>query len=161
MKVKKFAITAEMVNSIFLLLLTQQMTLRIAYSNYEWIWIFSTVWSALPIDGNWIAALILKTEPYCLRQYIDVTMHLASLGNRVQICCVNNFQIVRRGFFLLYAHCHITQNNLVRQWAMRIVNGKETMDPRAAFCLFMRTLPFDFALLGRKRKQTKPKTTAN
>jgi hypothetical protein len=30
----------------------------------------------------------------------------------------------------------------------------------AAFCLFVRTLPIDFALLGRKRKHMKSKTTA-
>jgi hypothetical protein len=29
-----------------------------------------------------------------------------------------------------------------------------------AFCLFVRTLPIDFALLGRKRKYKKSKTTA-
>jgi hypothetical protein len=34
------------------------------------------------------------------------------------------------------------------------------MDLRAAFCLFMRTLPIDFALLGRKRNYIKSKTTA-
>jgi hypothetical protein len=30
----------------------------------------------------------------------------------------------------------------------------------AAFCLFVRTLPIDFALLGRKRKYIKSQTTA-
>jgi hypothetical protein len=30
----------------------------------------------------------------------------------------------------------------------------------AAFCLFVRTSPIDFALLGRKRKYIKSKTTA-
>jgi hypothetical protein len=30
----------------------------------------------------------------------------------------------------------------------------------AAFCLYVRTLPIDFALLGRKRKYIKSKTTA-
>ena len=30
----------------------------------------------------------------------------------------------------------------------------------AAFCIFVRTLPIDFALLGRKRKYIKSKTTA-
>jgi hypothetical protein len=33
------------------------------------------------------------------------------------------------------------------------------MDLRAAFCLFIRTLPIDFALLGRKRKYIKQETT--
>ncbi len=36
-------------------------------------------------------------------------------------------------------------------------HGKEQF---AAFCLFVRTLPLNFALLGRKRKYIKSKTTA-
>jgi hypothetical protein len=38
-----------------------------------------------------------------LRQYIDATMHLAPIGNGVQICSVYNFQILFRGFFFLFA----------------------------------------------------------
>jgi hypothetical protein len=42
---------------------------------------------------------------------------------------------------------------------MHIIKEKN-MDLRAAFCIFVRTLPIDFALLGRKRKYIKSKTTA-
>jgi hypothetical protein len=43
---------------------------------------------------------------------------------------------------------------------MLIRKEKKNMDLRAAFCLFDRTLPIDFALLGRKWKYIKSKTTA-
>jgi hypothetical protein len=41
-----------MVNNIFLPLLTQQMTLRVAYSNYQRILDILLIDSALPIDGE-------------------------------------------------------------------------------------------------------------
>jgi hypothetical protein len=103
---------------------------------------FLSVRSALPIDGRRIAALILKTECYYVRYYIDATMHLASLGNAVQYSSVCNFQIVFLGLFILLTpHCLITQNDLVHRQAMRII--KELLINsllRAAFCLFMKTL---------------------
>jgi hypothetical protein len=42
---------------------------------------------------------------------------------------------------------------------MRIIKEEKNMDLRAALCLFIRTPPIDFALLGRKRKYIKSKTT--
>jgi hypothetical protein len=51
-----------------------------------------------------------------LRQYIDETMHLAPIGNGVQICSAYNFQILFRGFFFLFAaHRLLTQDDSVRQ----------------------------------------------
>ncbi len=65
---------------------------------------------------GWIAASILKTELYCLRHYIDATMHLAPLGNVQQYCSVFNFQLVFRRLFLQFTvHCLRTQTDLVRQ----------------------------------------------
>jgi hypothetical protein len=51
-----------------------------------------------------------------LRQYIDAAMHLAPVGDGVQICSVYNFQILFRGFFLLFtAHRLITQDDSLHQ----------------------------------------------
>ncbi len=41
-----------------------------------------------------------------------------------------------------------------------ITSKKETLQVFAALCLFIRTSPIHFALLGRKRKYIKSKTTA-
>jgi hypothetical protein len=43
---------------------------------------------------------------------------------------------------------------------MRIIKEKKTMDLSAALCLFMSTWHIDVALLVRKRKWIKSKTTA-
>jgi hypothetical protein len=43
---------------------------------------------------------------------------------------------------------------------MRIIKEEKNIDLIAVFCLFGRTLPIDFALLGRKQKYVKSKTTA-
>ncbi len=43
---------------------------------------------------------------------------------------------------------------------MRVIKEKKNIDLMAAFRLFGRTLPINFALLGRKRKYIKSKTTA-
>jgi hypothetical protein len=43
---------------------------------------------------------------------------------------------------------------------MRVIKEKRTVDLIAAFCLFVRTLPIDFALLGKTRNILKSKTTA-
>ncbi len=42
----------------------------------------------------------------------------------------------------------------------KITSKKETLQVFAAFCPFVRTSPNHFALLGRKRKYIKSKTTA-
>jgi hypothetical protein len=55
---------------------------------------------------------------YCLRHYIDTTMHLAPLGNAQQYCSVFNFQLVFRELFLQFAaHCLRTQTDSVRQYS--------------------------------------------
>jgi hypothetical protein len=60
--------------------------------------------------------LILMTEHVCLHQYIDA----------MTIYRVYNFQIIFRGFFTLFAACHlITQYDLVRQLAMHIIREKK------------------------------------
>jgi hypothetical protein len=43
---------------------------------------------------------------------------------------------------------------------MRIIKEKKSVDLRAPFCLFMRTLPIDFSLLWRKQNNIKSKKTA-
>jgi hypothetical protein len=43
---------------------------------------------------------------------------------------------------------------------MRVIKEKKTMDLIAAFCLFVRSLPLDFALLGGTGNRLKSKTTA-
>jgi hypothetical protein len=51
-----------------------------------------------------------------LRKYIDAMMHLAPIGNGVQVCSIYNFQILFRGFFFLFAaHRLLTQDDLLRQ----------------------------------------------
>ncbi len=75
------------------------------------------------------------------RFYIDATMPLAPLGKAQQYCSVFNFQLVFRGLFLqLSALCLRTRTDSLRQ--------------------FCKTMPIHFALLGRKRKYVKSKTTA-
>ncbi len=63
-------------------------------------------------------------------------------------------------FFLFAAHRLMTQTDSVRQLAMRIIKEEKSIDLIAAFRLIGRTFPFHFALLGRKRKCVKSKTTA-
>jgi hypothetical protein len=51
-----------------------------------------------------------------LRQYIDVTMPLAPLGNAQQYCSVFNFQVVFLGLFLQFAaHFLRTWTDSLRQ----------------------------------------------
>jgi hypothetical protein len=45
------------------------------------------------------AELKKSAEESRMRQYIDATTHLASIGNGVQICSVYNFKILFRGLF--------------------------------------------------------------
>jgi hypothetical protein len=60
-----------------------------------------------------------------VRQYIDATMPVAPIGNGVQICSVLNFQILFRGFFFLFtAHRIMTQDDWVRQKAVRVTKEK-------------------------------------
>ncbi len=58
-------------------------------------------------------------------------------------------------FFLFAAHRLMTQADSVR-----IIKEEKSIDLIAAFCLIGRTFPIHFALLGRKRKYVKSKTTA-
>jgi hypothetical protein len=89
-------------------------------------------------------------------------MHLAPLGNAQQYCSVYNFQLVFRGlFFLLIPLCLYDADRFSASIGNVQYKGeKKNMDLIAAFRLFVRTLPIHFALLGRKRKYTKLKTTA-
>ncbi len=65
-----------------------------------------------------------------LRQYIDVMMHLAPIGNGVQICSIYNFLILFRGFFfLLAAHRLLTQDDSVHQYALRVTKEKKKCAP--------------------------------
>jgi hypothetical protein len=53
-------------------------------------------------------------------------MPLAPLGNAQQYCSVFNFQLVFRGLFLQFsAHCLRTQNDSVRQKAMRSIKEEQ------------------------------------
>jgi hypothetical protein len=70
----------------------------------------------------------------------------------------------------IVAHCLMAQGASLRQYisagsdvpslVLRLLQKKVTLQVFAAFCLFVRTLPIHFALLGRKRKYIKSKTTA-
>jgi hypothetical protein len=70
----------------------------------------------------------------------------------------------------IVAHCLMTQGASLRQYisagsdvpslVLRLLRKKESLQVFTAFCLFVRTLPIHFALLGRKRKDIKSKTTA-
>jgi hypothetical protein len=61
-----------------------------------------------------------------LRQYINATMDLVPVGNGVQICSVYNFQILFRGFLFLFAPHHLlTQDDSLRQWALRFTKEKK------------------------------------
>ncbi len=76
--------------------------------------------------SNYQNASIPKTEPYCLRHYIDATTHLAPLRKAQQYCSVFNFQLVFRGLFLQFAApCLRTQTDLVRQQAIRIIKDEK------------------------------------
>ncbi len=70
----------------------------------------------------------------------------------------------------IVAHCLMAQGSSLRQYisadndvtslVLRLLQKKETLQVFAAFCLIVRTSPVHFALLGRKRKYIKSKTTA-
>jgi hypothetical protein len=55
---------------------------------------------------------------------------------------------------------YISAGNDVPSFVLRLLQKKETLQVFAAFCLIVRTSPIYFALLGRKRKYIKSKTTA-
>jgi hypothetical protein len=84
-------------------------------------------------------------------------------GGARKVANIRKFpNFISRIFFLFPAHCLITQDDSVRQWAMRVIKErKKTMDLIAAFCLFMWTSPIDFALLGGTGNRLNSKTTAN
>ncbi len=82
-------------------------------------------------------------------------MYLAPIGNTVRICCVK-FDFA--DFFLFTPQRLVTQDDLVRQYAMRVVKEKKTKV--AKFGLFVRTSPIDFALLGGTRNRLKSKMTS-
>jgi hypothetical protein len=54
----------------------------------------------------------------------------------------------------------ISAGSDVPSLVLRLLLKKETQQVFAAVCLFVMTLPIHFALLGRKRKYIKSKTTA-
>ncbi len=70
----------------------------------------------------------------------------------------------------IVAHCLMAQGSSLRQYisagndvlslVLRLLKKKETLQLFAAFCLIVMTSPIHFALLGRKRKYIKSKTTA-
>ncbi len=146
---------------IFLPLLTQQMTLRIAYSKYQCIFNNLLIRSALPTDARWIAASILKTERYFLRHYTDATMHLAPLGNAQQYCSVFSSQLVCGLFFIVRRTLPMNADWLGASIGNAHYKREKNIDLTAAFRLFGngRTLPIHFALLGRKQKNIKSKKT--
>jgi hypothetical protein len=55
---------------------------------------------------------------------------------------------------------YISAGNDVPSLVLRLLQKKETLQVFAAFCLIVRTSPIHFALLGRKQKYIKSKTTA-
>jgi hypothetical protein len=55
---------------------------------------------------------------------------------------------------------YISAGNDVPSLVLRLLQKKETLQVFAAFCLIVRTSPIHFALLGRKWKYIKSKTTA-
>jgi hypothetical protein len=70
----------------------------------------------------------------------------------------------------IVAHCLLAQGASLRQYisagndvpssVLRLLQKKETLQVFTEFCLIVRTSPIHFALLGRKRKYIKSKTTA-
>jgi hypothetical protein len=95
-----------------------------------------------------------------LRQYIDATMPVAPIGNGVQICSVYNFQISFRGFFFVRRTSPNDAGWFGASIGKACYKEEKNRDLTAAFCLFGRPVPIHFALLGRKWKYIKSKTTA-
>jgi hypothetical protein len=76
-----------------------------------------------------------------LRQYIDATMPVASIGNGVQICSVYNFQILFRGFFFSVRRASPNDAGCFGAsiGSARYKRERKNMCLAAAFCLFMGT----------------------
>jgi hypothetical protein len=110
------------------------------------------------IDKTWQrgfkkSAEELRMDIPALRQFIDATMPLVLLGNAQQYCNVFNFQLAFCGLFLQFAaRCLRTRTDSLCQLAMLIMKEEKNIDLIAAFCLFGRTMPNHFAVLGRKQK---------
>jgi hypothetical protein len=103
---------------------------------------------------------------------IDATNHPASLGDarrsekKIREIKFENYRRCKFGpQYLLAQGCIVASINW-RSASIPILNSSADLfhspwrQQFAAFCLFVRTLPIDFALLRRKRKYIKIKTTA-
>ncbi len=111
---------------------------------------FSPLYCALPIDAPHLSASLGKAV-------------LTEKKNRENL--TGNY---RR--YNIVAHCLMAQGAALRQYisagndvpslVLRLLQNKETLQVFAAFCLIVRTSPIHFALLGRKLKYIKSKTTA-
>jgi hypothetical protein len=87
-------------------------------------------------------------------------MNLAPFGNAQQYCSVYNFQLVFHGLFSVNTALPNDADRFGASIGNAQYKGEKNMDLIAVFRLFVRTLPIHFALLGRKRKYIKSKTTA-
>jgi hypothetical protein len=103
---------------------------------------------------------------------IDATNHPASLGDarrpekKIREIKFENYRRCKFGpHYLLAQGCIVASINW-RSASMPILSSSADLfhslwrQKFAAFCLFVRTLPIAFALMGRKRKYIKIKTTA-
>jgi hypothetical protein len=80
----------------------------------------------------------------------------------IDVLLTFNFAVV---FILMYFHSRWCVANRKKNPRNKIILPQISLtlygeEQFAAFCLFVRTLPIDFALLGRKREFIKSKTTA-
>jgi hypothetical protein len=100
-----------------------------------------------------------------LRQYFSAGSFIPSLVLTQQLFTSPahsahfSFFLSHTGYGDSVVDCGIRSTLVTRDLDFKSSNEKETLQVITAFCLFVRTLPIYFALVGRKRKYIKLKTT--